>query len=965
MKGRLSKCLFLWVLFILVKFHKNNGCLEEERMALLQFKASVNWTKNVEMPLLHSWVEDGGSSNCCVWERVKCNPTTGRVIQLSLDDIRESFMDYYRYKSIWYLNVSVFLPFEELQKLDLSNNYFNGWLMNEGFERLSGLKRLETLNLNENSFNNSILPSLGALTSLKTLFLRANRLEVPIPAHELANLINLEILDLSYNFFVGIIPPFKGGLISLKALHLRDNELNGSLDMQGLCELKNLQVLDLNNNHFSGILPPCLSNMTSLRKLDLSSNQLRGNISSSLIRSLASLEYIYLSHNHFEGTFLFSAFANHSMLKAVALRNGFNKLVVETERPSWVPKFQLKILLLSNCGLNKIPKFLSHQYDLIAIDLSYNMLNGRFPTWLVENNTRLNLLDLRKNLLEGHFLLPPYKYINIYWMDLSGNYFDGELQENMGEILPNLEHLNLSRNALQGDIPSSIGYMRKIVSLDLSNNNFSGKIPEHLVASCTSLQFLKLSNNSLRGQIFSKYFNLSQLQYLFLDNNKFEGNILGGLSKSSTLIMLNIENNRLSGKVPSWLGNFTSLQTLVIRDNFLEGQTPKELSKLFSLRFLDISHNNLSGPIPSLLNCTILSYMHLQGNGFIWPIPESFLNSSSLLTLDIRDNSLSGSVPSLISSLSTLRILLLRGNYLNGPIPNHLCQMNKIGILDLSHNSFSGSIPTCFNNITFGKIGKMDIWKLRTEFFEIVESYPFENLIDSTNFLNNLPFLNEVAEQEHVEFITKSIPSLYEGDILNFMSGLDLSCNHLTGEIPNELGELIGIHALNLSGNHLTGSIPKTLSNLENIESLDLSHNKLSGEVPSELTRIYNLEVFTVAYNNLSGKTLDMKAQFGTFDNKSYEGNPLLCGPPLEKICTTHAESLHKPTIPFIKGNENRFDIDFRSFSASFAGSYIIFLLGFAAILYINPYWRRMWFDLIDTCIHSCFLHYLQAINRH
>jgi hypothetical protein len=46
------------------------------------------------------------------------------------------------------------------------------------------------------------------------------------------------------------------------------------------------------------------------------------------------------------------------------------------------------------------------------------------------------------------------------------------------------------------------------------------------------------------------------------------------------------------------------------------------------------------------------------------------------------------------------------------------------------------------------------------------------------------------------------------------MSGLDLSCNKLTGKIPLELGELSLIHALNLSYNQLIGSIPQTLSNL-------------------------------------------------------------------------------------------------------------------------------------------------------
>ncbi|KAI7986760.1 Receptor-like protein 9a [Camellia lanceoleosa] len=72
------------------------------------------------------------------------------------------------------------------------------------FEKLSVLRKLETLNLEHNKFNNSLLPSLGALTSLKTLNLGGNRFEGLFPAHELAYLGNVETLDLSSNLISGI-----------------------------------------------------------------------------------------------------------------------------------------------------------------------------------------------------------------------------------------------------------------------------------------------------------------------------------------------------------------------------------------------------------------------------------------------------------------------------------------------------------------------------------------------------------------------------------------------------------------------------------------------------------------------------------------------------------------------------------------------------------------------------------------
>ncbi|THG02754.1 hypothetical protein TEA_009313 [Camellia sinensis var. sinensis] len=72
-----------------------------------------------------------------------------------------------------------------LKELDLSDNFIEDIkdggdlkrkLIFAGFERLSVLGQLELLRLDWNSFNNSILPSLGVLSSLKTLSLHGNLL---------------------------------------------------------------------------------------------------------------------------------------------------------------------------------------------------------------------------------------------------------------------------------------------------------------------------------------------------------------------------------------------------------------------------------------------------------------------------------------------------------------------------------------------------------------------------------------------------------------------------------------------------------------------------------------------------------------------------------------------------------------------------------------------------------------------
>ena len=129
MEWPLEKAL-LWALVLFVQIHEHRGCIEDERIGLLQLKAFMKSNINYKNHLLPSWV-NGTKSECCGWEGVKCSKTTDHLIELSLHS-NSSEDNFYGNEETWFLNVSLLHPFKELRSLDFSFNTIGGWLGNEG-----------------------------------------------------------------------------------------------------------------------------------------------------------------------------------------------------------------------------------------------------------------------------------------------------------------------------------------------------------------------------------------------------------------------------------------------------------------------------------------------------------------------------------------------------------------------------------------------------------------------------------------------------------------------------------------------------------------------------------------------------------------------------------------------------------------------------------------------------------------
>ncbi|KAL2577785.1 hypothetical protein AAZV13_16G158500 [Glycine max] len=652
------------------------------------------------------------------------------------------------------------------------------------------------------SFGGEISPCLADLKHLNYLDLSGNRFlgeGMSIPSF-LGTITSLTHLNLSDTGFYGKIPPQIGNLSDLVYLDLSSVVANGSVPSQ-IGNLSKLRYLDLSDNYFEGMANPSfLCAMTSLTHLDLSNAGFMGKILSQ-IWNLSNLVYLDLTYAA-NGT-IPSQIGNLSNLVYLGLGGDSDVEALFAENVEWLSSmWKLEYLDLSNANLSKAFHWLHTLQSLPSLTHLY-LYQCTLPHY--NEPSLLNLSSLQTLHLSFTRYSPAISFVpkwifklkKLVSLQLLDNGIQGPIPGGIRNLTL-LQNLDLSFNSFSSSIPDALGNLTSLVELDLSGNQLEGNIPTSL-GNLTSLVEIDLSYSQLEGNIPTSLGNLCNLRVIdlsYLKLNQQVNELLEILAPciSHGLTTLAVQSSRLSGNLTDHIGAFKNIDTLLFSNNSIGGALPRSFGKLSSLRYLDLSMNKFSG------------------NPF-----ESLRSLSKLLSLDIDGNLFHGVVKEDdLANLSSLREFVASGNNLTlkvGPnwIPNF-----QLTYLEVTSWQLGPSFP---------------LW------------------IQSQNQLQYVGLSNTG--------IFDSIPTqMWEA--LSQVLYLNLSRNHIHGEIGTTLKNPISIPTIDLSSNHLCGKLPYLSSD---VFRLDLSSNSFSESMNDFLCNDQDepmqLEFLNLASNNLSGEIPD------------------------------------------------------------------------------------------------------------
>jgi len=267
---------------------------------------------------------------------------------------------------------------------------------------------------------------------------------------------------------------------------------------------------------------------------------------------------------------------------------------------------------------------------------------------------------------------------------------------------------------------------------------------------------------------------------------------------------------------------------------------------------LDLSSSRISGPIfGNFSSFTRLNRLDLSANSITGELPDDLNRCLGLKHLNLSNNLIGGVLN--ISSLTNLKTLDVSQNRFEGRISMSFpATCGKLTTLNISSNNLRGSITVLFNNCSSLKYVDLSLNRFSGPVSQgmagLVQFNAAENDLTGNISLNMFP----------------------EGCKLQF---LDISGNHLFGNLPNSIANCSGLTYLSIWGNSFDGKIPPGIGTIPGLEKLILGSNNFSREMPHELMNCTALKYLDISGNNFGGEVQGLFGKLRSLTNLKLHSN--------------------------------------------------------------------------------------------
>eukprot|EP00300_Choanocystis_sp_HF-7_P021463 c20785_g1_i1.p1 GENE.c20785_g1_i1~~c20785_g1_i1.p1 ORF type:complete len:1005 (-),score=159.22 c20785_g1_i1:17-2926(-) len=285
------------------------------------------------------------------------------------------------------------------------------------------------------------------------------------------------------------------------------------------------------------------------------------------------------------------------------------------------------------------------------------------------------------------------------------------------------------------------------------------------------------------------------------------------------------------------------------------------LGRTFHLNTTEISLDESmegvqQGPIPTEIGL-LLDLVDINVESLvIGTLPTEIALLTHLKNLQfVFNTNLTGSIPTQLGNLRELKRIILRENRITGTIPSQIFGISSLVRLFFVSEELFGAIPS---EIGSSKLKHLDLSigsssKLPSE---IGRATTLTGLgLSFNNFSGDIPSqLGMLVALTGLDLGQNSFERIAtQLGQLTRLTLCALARNALVGTIPSQFGLMQSLLRLQLYNNKLSGQLPSQIAALSLLRNLHFEFNRISGTLPSHFGQLTHLEGFTCHNNEISG----------------------------------------------------------------------------------------------------------------